>query len=515
MTFSNPSLPSNRDAASTMRAADSESRSGDRSVLTVSNFVLVLLVGFLLFDLLAFRQSDSLLWDPDSYWHIATGQKIWETGSLPHFDEFSHTFQGHPWTVENWLADLMLFGAFHLGGWRGVILLTTFAAVFSYAVLYLVLSRQFRLTVAVGVVAAAFAFSTGHFSARPQIFVDGLMILWTAGLVNAVENRAAPSWLLLPIATLWANLHPSVTFGLALAGALAGEAFLLSPPGQRLLTARKWALFLGLACAAACITPYGYAPILNAFQVFSGNEALPYIQEWRPLTIQVLSINELILLALLFLAMNRGVKIPAFRLLMVLGVFYLMMSHLRFESLFAFITPILLAPTLARQFSFLRLSTQLEQDPQFFTAMERIAQWGLYPVCAAITLAVIADAGLGGTVAPRAEITPAGAVDYIYRERLTGKIYNPYNFGGYLIFRNIKTFIDGRSEQLFLDGFTDRLFDIINKHPRKFVPFLATYDIKLALVAPDSIESQELDASEAWEKVYSDKVAELFRKRGS
>jgi hypothetical protein len=39
-------------------------------------------------------------------------------------------------------------------------------------------------------------------------------------------------------------------------------------------------------------------------------------------------------------------------------------------------------------------------------------------------------------------------VDYIYEH---GLVDNPFDFGGYLIFRGIKTFIDGRTDQLFLE----------------------------------------------------------------
>jgi hypothetical protein len=505
MTLSNPlSSPLSECVAASTHTPDI----GDAR--KVSRFILVLIIGFLLFILLAFRQNDSMLWDPDSYWHVMTGQKIWETGSLPHADEFSYTFLGHPWTADNWLAELMMFGAYSLGGWRGLVLLTTCAAVFSYALLFVVLSRKMRLTVAIGVVAGAFAFSTGHFSARPQIFVDGLMVLWAAGLVNAVESKSSPPLLLLPIAALWANLHLSVTFGLALAAALAAEACLYSPRGERIQTAKRWAPFLALAVAATCLTPYGYAPLLHSFQL-GGNEAVPYVQEWTPVKIQTLGINELILLALLFLAMHQGVRIPAWRLLMAVGLFYSMMAHIRFASLFAFVTPILLAPSLERQFPFLRLSTHLEQDPRFFAAIGRIARRGFYLSCALVLCGTVAYGVWGPAASPKAEITPAGAVDYMYREQLTGNIYNPYNFGGYLIFRSVKTFIDGRTVDM--GGFTKRLFDILQKYPRNFMLLLTEYKISLALVVPGSIESQELGASDSWEKVYSDKVAELYKRR--
>jgi hypothetical protein len=83
-----------------------------------------------------------------------------------------------------------------------------------------------------------------------------------------------------------------------------------------------------------------------------------------------------------------------------------------------------------------------------------------------------------------------------------------------LIFRKIKSFVDGRTDQLFLGGFFDHVNVVVLRHPRNFLTFLAEYSITLALVVPDSLESQELQASGTWEKVYADKVSELYRKGG-
>src|SRR5205807_8987052 len=98
---------------------------------SVSIFVFVLLMSFLL--ILQLHAGSTLLEDPDTYWHIAIGQRIWQSGSLPHVDELSHTFQGHPWIANDWLMDLVFFGAYSLAGWRMLALLTACAIAATYA----------------------------------------------------------------------------------------------------------------------------------------------------------------------------------------------------------------------------------------------------------------------------------------------------------------------------------------------------------------------------------------------
>src|SRR6266699_1591422 len=246
---------------------------------SVPIFVFVLLMGFLL--ILQLCASSTLLHDPDTYWHIAVGQRIWQTGSLPHADELSHTFQGRPWIANDWLIELLMFAAYSLGGWRAVVLLTACTIAATYALLYLVLSREMRLTVAVGAATAAYVFSMVNFLARPHIFAFPLIVIWFAGLVRAVETKASPTPVLLAVMVLWANVHGSFTLGLAFAGVLGAEAVFDSEPSARIRTAVHWTVFLAAALGAACATPYGYQPMLLTFTVLSGNEAVQTMGEWQ------------------------------------------------------------------------------------------------------------------------------------------------------------------------------------------------------------------------------------------
>jgi hypothetical protein len=480
-------------------------------------FQFVGLIGFYFFILLILilKKRLTFLEDPDVYWHVAVGRMIWQTKSFPHFDELSYTFKGHAWIAKEWLGQLFFFGGYTLAGWRGVALLAASVVALTYALLCLILSRSMRVTVALGISVGAFVFSLSHFNARPQIFADPIFIIWFASLVRAVEGKRSPSPILFPLMTLWANVHASFTFGLAIAGLLAAEAIFDSPSKERFEIAKRWVIFLALATGAACLTPYGFLPMLAPFKVFVGNEALQYTTEWQPTILVAKNLNGAILLVLLFAALHRGVKLPFWRLSAFMFVLYMMLEHLRFASLFAIVAPILLATPLIKQFPLLRLSTQIDTDPAFFERMARVSKRWLYSACSLIGASVIAFGACGPTMAPSAEITPEGAVDYIYEHQLTGNIYNPLNFGGYLIFRGVKTFIDGRTDQLFLENFMNSLFQLVYGKPTEFVPFLQRYDVALAVVIPHSIEAQELERSADWQRVYGDSVSQLFQRRSS
>jgi hypothetical protein len=487
-------------------------RPGDQDVQRATWFIFVLLFALLLLLYTVLIPDGQLLIDPDLYWHIATGRMIWETGSFPQLDQFSHTFHGHPWIARDWLGDLIFFAAYTLSGLRGVAMITGGAIALAYALLFLMLARTMRLTVAIGVAVVALALSASHLHARTQIFGDGLMVIWVAALVRAVDAKTSPSLMLLAVMILWANVHGSFMAGLALAVALAAEAEFESPGGERLLVARRWAVFLVAAVGAACMTPYGARPFLIAFQVIGANEAKPYLAEWQAVSFETAPILVFAVLAFLFLALLNGVKIRFCRLTILLLIATYMLTGVRFIFLFNLTAPLLLATPLTSQFRFLRLSHQIATQPQFFMTMSQLGRRGLYGSCGVIAIMILVMGILGGPVEPprSRQISPKGSVDYIVTHNLHGNIYNAYDFGGYLIFRGLPTFIDGRTDQLFGDGFMTENRTIVSEHPREFIGYLDRHRVSIGLVAPNSIEAREFRASADWTGVYSDDISELF-----
>ena len=65
---------------------------------------------------------------------------------------------------------------------------------------------------------------TGSLLARPHLLALPLLAVWTLGLVRRARQNRAPCWWLIAVMPLWANLHGSFAFGLALAAALGVEA---------------------------------------------------------------------------------------------------------------------------------------------------------------------------------------------------------------------------------------------------------------------------------------------------
>src|SRR6478609_1581979 len=69
--------------------------------------------------------------DPDMWWHLKTGEIIWNTHAIPRVDLFSYTTNHHAWTAHEWLSQLTIYGAYHFGGYTGLMVwLCVFASAF-------------------------------------------------------------------------------------------------------------------------------------------------------------------------------------------------------------------------------------------------------------------------------------------------------------------------------------------------------------------------------------------------
>ncbi|HEV8654714.1 MAG TPA: hypothetical protein VGR85_04295, partial [Candidatus Limnocylindria bacterium] len=54
--------------------------------------------------------------DPDTYWHLASGKWMVDHGTLLRADVFSSTVNGQPYSVGEWLGQIVLYVAYLAGG---------------------------------------------------------------------------------------------------------------------------------------------------------------------------------------------------------------------------------------------------------------------------------------------------------------------------------------------------------------------------------------------------------------
>jgi len=473
-----------------------------------------LIAGAMVFIYLDNVSGLPLLSDPDTHWHIAVGNWIIQNRAVPHVDTFSFTFAGKPWIAKEWLSQVLLAGAFDLGGWGAVTGLSAAAVAVTFALLLRLLLRDLKPLPAMLFTAAALVMMGPHFLARPHVLAFPFTLLWVSGLVRAVEERRAPQPVLLLAMLLWANMHGGFTLGLMLVGAFALDALI----GGRDMAERKtlfvaWLKFGVAAVLVACVTPYGPESILVTLRIFELGDALNMIAEWRSPNFQDQPTQELVLLVGLYLALSRGLKLPLVRLLIVLGLLHLYFRYARNAELLATFAPLAIAPLLARQWPALKADPEATPANAVARRFEELARpAGRGAVAAALALLFVFAGGIVrfANVEPPDEILPPAALKFAGEAGFTGHVLNGYQYGGPLIHAGIPTFIDGRGElyggdfiKLYVDTVYQRTDEPLDK-------LLDRYDIEWTMLPKELPINKVLSMMPAWYQLYSDDRTTIF-----
>lgn len=474
---------------------------------------LPLLVGVLCFGI-ALANSQVFL-DPDTYWHLAAGEWILANRGVPTADPFSHSMPGAPWVAHEWGAQLLITLAHRIGGWAAlhVLVASAYAGTLAYLTRFLVRRMEPLHALMCATVAAILLLT--HLLARPHVIAWPLMAVWVGALVDAAERGRTPRWWLLGLVVLWANMHLSYVLGFLIGGGIALDAIAGAPDAStRWDTARRWAVFFGVATLCLLVNPHGWHALVYTVDVM-GMKSLALVSEWRSADFHRFQPLIIWIVLVFGLALGGRLTLSWPRTALVLGMFYLALKHGRYHSLLGLVTPFLLAAPIARGILGSRTGDPATASlDRMFTAMTgRATLAGRAMAVAACGAFVALRLGIAPAV-PLDFVTPRKAVDAAMAHPVEGEVLNAYLFGGYLIYRDVPVAIDGRSDmygddymQLFSDGVMLRRVSAIDS-------LLANPRVGWTLLPPGTPAIALLDRLPAWRRVYADSVAVVHVRTG-
>ncbi|MDX6592762.1 MAG: hypothetical protein QOJ13_1958 [Gaiellales bacterium] len=219
-------------------------------------------------------------WDSDYYWHVTTGNLI-ANGQFPRTDPFSFTWGGMPWTLHEWLSELVIFRLVDGIGYMGAVFVFAFVPGIAMGILAFALHRLGLRTAAVVAGTSLSALLVIPYATlRPQALSWIMFAILVGGLVHLRPDRAR--WLLLlpPLFMVWANLHGLWVIGLVVLAVYT----VLSLVGLTPMSgARRWALaMVPLAMLGTAFTPEGPSLILYPLRyVDAGDWGMANISEWQ------------------------------------------------------------------------------------------------------------------------------------------------------------------------------------------------------------------------------------------
>jgi len=434
--------------------------------------------------------------DPDTYWHIAAGAWMIDHRQVLHHDVFSYTWAGKPWASHEWLAEIIMALAWRAGGWTGVQLL--FAGSIGLAG-WLLARGVGRWLGPIGqglALVLAFLVIGPTVLARPHLLMLPILVAWTREMLAAREEGRAPHWWVAGLMLIWANLHGSFVFGFVLAGGFGLEALIYSE-GARLKVIRDWGVFGALCVLAALATPHGFSGFISPFEIMTMG-TLNQIIEWRPANFSQFGAFEAGILVTLLVCLGFGVRVPLIRLVLLLFIFHMALQHQRHQLVVAVIVPLLLAEPIGRAFA--RAPRRTE------TTLPGRAALALLVVGLAV-YRMIVPATRGDDA-----ISPVSALAHVPPALAAKPVFNAYNFGGYLIFKGVKPFIDGRAD-MYGDPFVKRYAAINSGDPAAVDAALKQYGIAWVITQPREGVLKVVESRPGWTRIYADKYAVVLARK--
>jgi hypothetical protein len=268
---------------------------------------------------------------------------------------------------------------------------------------------------------------------------------------------------------------------------------------------------------AVCLNPAGPGLLAYPFKTVNMGALKDFIQEWQSPDFHALSVQPFLWLLLTTIAAigasNRRLALTDF--LLLAGFTYLSLLARRNIALFSLVAPLVLT----RHAQDLLSGIPWLQRTRFGTSFSNRSQ-------GVMNVAILAVLGLGvlaklSLVFPQAinadyfqETFPVEAVAYLQQEQPAGRLFNSYNWGGFLLWHlpEYPVFIDGRTD--LYDGAIMTQWVQVMRAQEGWQAILEQYDARIILVESDAPLLEALENSPNWRQTYRDALAVIYQRDG-
>jgi hypothetical protein len=420
----------------------------------------------------------------------------------------------------SWGFEALIWPFWRAGGVWGLVAWRWLATFGAFALLWATARRMgARGLGALLVVALCAVVYRPRTNIRPESLA-GVLLALELWILEGRRRGAADRIAWLPaVAWAWANAHVTYYFGLAVAGVYLLDA-IVRPPRERAAgpPVRPLALAVLASIAVSLLNPFGWRALWQPFDFFLHQRSEPIyrtILELLPLDLKDYWGQGLPLImagwAALLLWRWRRLGLDLAEIVLCAGFTLVAFSARRFVGFYALVA----LPFLARDLEAWLASRRWRLRPAPWAAA------GL--TCVACVAAGIHDWtqpfprwGLGLDPSGR----PAAACDFIERHGVRGRAFNPFHFGGYLLWR----FWPQRDRLPFMDIHQagtrqDRdLYAFVQVDRGAWVELDRRHRFDYALLVrsqgPDERLLDWIEADSTWALVFADDEAVLYVRRG-
>jgi hypothetical protein len=395
--------------------------------------------------------------DNDYWWYLGTGEWILDHRRVPRTDPFSWTNRGEGWVAHEWLAEAVLALAVRAGGYAGGVVLTATLAVAGFWWLVgaaRTYGLSWRACALLTLLWGGVFLRAGVIVVRPQLWTFALLSLLLVQIAAYDTGRRRSLWLLPPLFVVWVNLNLTALVGIACLGALGLDRLIRRRLDRHLVVIGVLS-FVGIL-----VNPNGPALLATALK-YRGGLRHEHVFEWMsPDLGDPTHRGFLLALPMVPLAVWQLFRLRPWPALPVLVLCYQSFNAIRFIPIYVMLA-FVFAAWLAWQFG------QERTDRRTGTlAIDYRRPWTF--AAAAIAVAFVLTVAIRSDYSvfrrePVARGYPVGAATLLLERYPDARLFNVYDYGGYLIYRfdgDAYVYVDGR-EEMYGDVFLRRYFDLI------------------------------------------------------
>ena len=462
----------------------------------------------------------------DTFYTIKVGEQILKTGidMKDHFSWISNLSYTYP----HWLYDVIIFSIYNLFDFTGIYISTLVLANILFFTMYITLNNKIKNKTISYILVVFLGLTLKNFiTARAQLISYILFLLILYFIEKLCEDGKKRHIIYIFIFSLLiANFHSAVfpfIFALFLPYLVSDflSLFLEKINKNNLKkisfgkieidrpkNLKKIIIAFLISILSGVFTP-NFPVAYTYFIKTKMGITMSYITEHLPTTIDKRPEFFIIIGILIILLLQRKIKISLNDLLLLGGLSFLTLMSKRNYALFAILS-IFSIGRIINQF----FDTKLKKDKLEDLLYNEITFISLNLLFIISTVLII------NNNVSREYINyskyPEEASNYILKnldiENI--RIYNEYNFGSYLLFKNIPVFIDSRSD-LYTEEFNKKCTvfkDGVVKKVSNYEEIFNKYNISHILIYNTNILNSILKNDNNYKKIYIDKYFSIYEK---
>ncbi|MCG2721395.1 MAG: hypothetical protein L6290_05185 [Thermodesulfovibrionales bacterium] len=429
--------------------------------------------------------------DPDFWWHLKTGEYIYQHGALPETDPFAYTSLSkdpvHPESkriefilTQYWLVQVLFSWIYGFSGFQGIIFLRASVLTLLVFLVYRALRKEGTgLSLSLILIAPVILMLHNFTGERPQLFsffFSFFVIFLIERFIKAADSetlKESPSglqnqssrvsgfalhipdlWYLFPlpfILFLWANFHGGFILGIAiiLSYVTAESIKYFAGWGGNALSRGKFRFLLSVAiisCIVSMANPNGFNVLFVLIEYEAGTYKQMIVESMSPLFLLRSGFRDaylilyfpLLIFSTMLLFLNLK-KIDLKDVFLTTGLTIMSLSSARYIPFYLPVSVLMIA----------RYGLPLITRITPRESLIKIWAKSRAPLSAILLIAIIMVINNANLFREgvRANRYPEGAAKFLKINHIAGNMFNPYIWGGYLmweLYPKYKVFIDGR-----------------------------------------------------------------------